>query len=74
MATVFTIHWLSVSRPPAVDRWRQRWLQYLTCSQSRRHFFRHVNGRPQVAQILVGKLGLLWAISVTVNQGQFSRC
>ena len=29
--------------------------QYFTSSQTFSHFFRHVNGRPQVMQILVGK-------------------
>lgn len=34
---------------------RHRSEQYFTCSQSRSHFFRHVNGRPHAAQILVGR-------------------
>lgn len=33
----------------------QRSLQYFTDSQSRSHFFRHTNGRPQVAHTLLGK-------------------
>lgn len=33
--------------------------QYLTFSQSRCHFFRQANGRPQVAQILVGRVSFL---------------
>jgi hypothetical protein len=35
---------------------RQASLQYLTCSQSRSHFFRQVNGRPQATQIFEGRL------------------
>jgi hypothetical protein len=38
--------------------WRQASLQYLTRSQSRAHFFRQVNGRPQVGQIFSGRLAL----------------
>jgi len=34
---------------------RQRSLQYFTCSQSRAHFFRQVNGRAQLAQMRVGR-------------------
>ena len=34
---------------------RHRSLQYFTDSQSRAHFFRHTNGRPQVTQTLLGK-------------------
>ena len=37
-------------------RWfRQRSLQYSTSSQFFAHFFRQVNGRPQVAQVFVGR-------------------
>ena len=32
--------------------------QYLTSSQHSFHFLRHENGRPQVIQVLVGKLDL----------------
>jgi hypothetical protein len=35
---------------------RQRSLQYLTDSQSRRHFFRHRNGRWQAKQIFSGSI------------------
>lgn len=35
--------------------WRQRSEQYLTSSHTRSHFFRHVNGRPQVTQSFCGK-------------------
>lgn len=38
---------------------RQRSEQNFTLSQSRAHFFRHENGRPQLAQILDGKSDLL---------------
>ena len=41
---------------------RQAALQYLTWSQSRAHFLRQVNGRPQVAQGLEGRLGLAWGM------------
>jgi hypothetical protein len=34
---------------------RQRSEQYFTLSQSRSHFFRQVKGRPQAAQVLLGK-------------------
>ena len=37
---------------------RQRLEQYFTFSQSRAHFLRHSNGRPQPAQRLVGKSSL----------------
>ena len=37
---------------------RQRWLQYLTFSQSSSHFFRHSNSRLQTRHVLVGRL--LW--------------
>jgi hypothetical protein len=33
-------------------------LQYFTCSQSRAHFLRQVNGRPQWAQVRTGKFAL----------------
>jgi hypothetical protein len=33
---------------------RQRSLQNFTSSQTRSHFFRHLKGRPQVAQIFSG--------------------
>jgi hypothetical protein len=33
--------------------------QYLTLSQSFSHFFRHVNGRPQVTQFFCGRLDFL---------------
>lgn len=40
-------------------RARQRSEQYFTFSQSRAHFLRQVNGRPQTGQILLGRsLGL----------------
>lgn len=40
---------------------RQRLLQYLTDSQSRSHFLRHENGRPQAAQVFWGRfLELIW--------------
>jgi hypothetical protein len=32
--------------------------QYFTLSQTFSHFLRHVNGLPQVAQVLVGRLDL----------------
>jgi len=35
---------------------RHRSLQYLTCSQTLSHFFRHSNGRSQTTQFFVGKL------------------
>jgi len=37
----------------------QRTEQYLTSSQQRAHFLRQVKGRPQHAQILVGKSDFL---------------
>jgi hypothetical protein len=37
------------------DSWRQRSEQYFTCSQSRAHFLRQVNGRAQCAQGLAGR-------------------
>jgi hypothetical protein len=33
--------------------------QYVTCSQTRSHFFRHWNGRPHTGQILLGRLRFL---------------
>jgi len=38
---------------------RQRSEQYLTSSQTFSHFLRHVKGRLQVAQVLVGKSDFL---------------
>jgi hypothetical protein len=38
---------------------RQRSEQYLTFSQSRSHFFRHVKGSPHVRQILLGSSDFL---------------
>jgi len=37
---------------------RQRSEQYFTLSQSRAHFLRQVKGRPQAAQVFVGKSAL----------------
>jgi hypothetical protein len=37
---------------------RHRCEQYLTCSQSRAHFLRHVKGRWQTSQRLVGRSDL----------------
>jgi len=53
-ATLVSI--LSVSRDPVP---RQRSEQYLTCSQSRSHFFRQLKGRAQQAHILVGSSDFL---------------
>ena len=39
---------------------RQASEQYFTASQSLRHFLRQANGRPQAAQILVGRSVLLF--------------
>ncbi len=41
--------------PLAAPCWRQRSEQNLTDSQSRAHFLRQVNGRPQHAQSLLGR-------------------
>ncbi len=38
---------------------RQRSEQKRTCSQSRSHFLRQVKGRPQAAQVLVGRSAFL---------------
>lgn len=38
---------------------RQRSEQYLTCSQSRSHFLRHVKGKPQWAQVFTGSSDFL---------------
>jgi len=37
---------------------RQASLQNFTCSQSRSHFFRQVNGRPHAAQVFTGRCSL----------------
>ena len=37
---------------------RQRSEHVVTCSQSRAHFLRHANGRPQTAHVFVGRFGL----------------
>ena len=37
---------------------RQRSEQYFTFSQSRAHFVRQVNGRPQTAQVFIGRSAL----------------
>ena len=58
--------------PPAVSRRptpRHRSEQYSTCSQSRAHFFRHANGRPQAAQTLVGRCCFLCAIPIQRRNG-----
>ena len=44
---------------------RQRSEQYLTCSQSRAHFLRQANGRPQAAQILVGRSPFLTILGMS---------
>ena len=44
---------------------RQRSEQYLTRSQSRAHFLRQANGRPQAAQILVGRSPFLTILRIT---------
>jgi hypothetical protein len=38
---------------------RHRSEQYLTSSQTRSHFLRQANGRPQVTQVLCGRLAFL---------------
>lgn len=43
------------SRVDPPRRERQRSLQNFTSSHTRSHFLRHVNGRPQAAQIFSGK-------------------
>jgi hypothetical protein len=55
-------------RPEACRCWRQRSLQYFTSSQTRSHFFRQANGRPQTGQVLVGRLDFLMPRITLVKQ------
>jgi hypothetical protein len=47
--------------------------QYFTSSQTFSHFFRHVNGRPQQRQTLLGRSDLLGALDLLLEPF-FIRC
>lgn len=42
--------------------------QQITPSHTFDHFIRHANGRPQVAQILVGRWGFSWAMAARAGR------
>ena len=48
---------------------RQASEQYFTASQSRAHFFRHANGRPQATQVLLGRSRLAGVLRDTRGGG-----
>ena len=52
----------------------QRSEQVLTSSQTRAHFRRQSNGRPQAAQVFCGRLALVYFFAVTGPPGRRPRC